>query len=526
MTSANVPQQSEKHLRHAVEAERADNPAFFHRESALLTPAECSVADDWAVKSGLSSVQLMENAGKQVATLTSQAVQAPADLAGPICVICGPGNNGGDGFVAARYLEEWGFPVRLYLSCDVADLNGDARYMADRWQGSVLPLTPQSVQGASIIIDALFGAGLSRPVEGDLVDVIEAINAEHDALKVAIDLPSGLNGATGLTQGVCVQADITVTFFARKPAHVLLPGRFLCGGADHIHVVNIGIATQALGDILPTCAENTPLAWQHCYPVQSPFVHKYSKGHALILGGKEPTLGASRLTSMAALRSGAGLVSMACPSESYSVQATALTDVMVRRFDSHFGFLGFLEDPRLSVVAIGPGAGVGEKTVELVLGVMDRHLPLVLDADGITSFAGRVHLLKDKGDLKSPNLILTPHEGEFARLFPAISFKAGRLQAARQAAKESGAIIVLKGADTLIAHPDGQVFINANAPVWLAVAGTGDVLTGMIAGLVAQGMPAFEASAAAVYFHAEAAMQAGKGMIASDLLPIIARVLP
>ncbi|WND02423.1 NAD(P)H-hydrate dehydratase [Temperatibacter marinus] len=501
------------------------SPGFYNSDCVLLRPEESIKADALAVEAGISSVQLMETAGKSVATVVAQAVSAPSDLAGPVCVLCGPGNNGGDGFVAARYLEDWGFPVKLYLVGKVSDLSGDAHYMAERFEGTVNQATPDCVKGASIILDALFGAGLSRPVSGIYADLIEAVNHEEDALTIAIDLPSGLDGATGQALGSCVKADVTVTFFTRKPGHVLLPGRFLSGGSDHIHVMDIGIPTKTLTDIQAKTGENIPLAWQHLYPITSPFAHKYNKGHVLVLGGREPTLGASRLTSMAALRSGAGLVSLACPSESYSVQATALTDIMVRRFDSNFGFLGFLDDPRLNVVTIGPGAGVGEKTNELVLGVLKRDIPCVLDADGLLSFVGRSKKLKrkSKGDLK---LVLTPHEGEFTRLFPEYPLSEGRLMAARSAAADMGAVVVLKGADTIIAHPDGRAYINSNAPTWLSVAGTGDVLAGMIAGLMAQGMPAFEASSAAVYFHSESAMTAGKGMIASDLLPIIARVLP
>lgn len=500
-------------------------PMIYTEDTVLLTLDQCRTADQLAEKMGVSPIHLMEKAGKQVAAIVSQSVESPDDLKGPIAVLCGPGNNGGDGFVAARYLKEKGFTVAVYLHGDKNDLKGNARYMADRWDGDIHPLNIQSVEGAPIIIDAILAAGLNRSLDDGLAPVIDAANGQ-DALRVAVDLPTGLNGDTGQVMGSCFRADLTVTFLAKKPAHVLLPGRFLCGGLDHIHVVDIGIPVGVLKTINPLTAINNSFGWQYSYPVVPPMAHKYHKGHVLVLGGKEPTLGASRLSAMAALRSGAGLVSLACPNDSYTVQATALTDVMVRRFDSNMGFVAFLQDPRLNVVTIGPGAGVSEKTAKLVRSVCEKNVSLVLDADGISSFAGRANQLADYMNPADPKMVITPHEGEFMRLFPDISLTEGRLQAACQAAETIGAVVVLKGNDTIIASPDGRSFINATAPVWLSVAGTGDVLSGIIAGLLAQGMPMFEASAAAVFFHSEAAMQAGKGMIASDLLPIIPRVLP
>ena len=243
----------------------------------------------------------------------------------------------------------------------------------------------------------------------------------------------------------------------------------------------------------------------------------------LVLGGKEPTLGASRLASLAGLRVGAGLVTLAAPSETYPVQASALMDVMVRRFDSAFGFIGIVNDPRIKAVLVGPGAGRGEKTVELVRQVGVKNKLLVLDADALASLVGRVDIIHD---LKSPEIVLTPHEGEFAKLFPKIDFGGDRLAAVREAAKTTNAVVVLKGVSTVVAAPDGRTSIATNAPSWLSVGGTGDVLSGIICGLMTQGMPAFEAASAGVWLHGEAGMAAGRGLIASDLLDVIPKVLP
>ncbi|MBL4837584.1 MAG: NAD(P)H-hydrate dehydratase, partial [Kordiimonadaceae bacterium] len=322
---------------------------------------------------------------------------------------------------------------------------------------------------------------------------------------------------------ICFKADATITFGHKKPGQLIAPGRFLCGGAEHLHVADIGIPSDALAVIEPTHFANEPSLWGKHYPFQGPESHKYHRGHLLVLGGREPTLGASRLVSMAALRVGAGLVTLAAPTETYSVQAAALTDMMVRKFDSAFGFVGILSDPRIGTAILGPGAGVGGKTIELLQQAGVKKCNMVLDADVLASLTGRAELINGIAD---GEVILTPHEGEFTKLFPEIDLFADRIGAARAAAKKTNSTIVLKGVSTIVASTDGRVSIASNGPAWLAVAGTGDVLAGLIGGLLVQGMPAFEAASAAVWIHGEAGMKAGRGMIASDLLGIIPAVLP
>ena len=487
----------------------------------LLTPEESRQADVWALKNGTNGLTLMEAAGKAVAEVIVDYIGTPLEAGGEILILCGPGNNGGDGFVAARYLEEWGYPVRVMMSVETRDLKGDAAIMARRWQGGVGPIDLARLNGATVIVDALFGTGLTRAIEGDIADLIEAVN-DLDAFRVAVDIPSGLDGDSGLPTGPCFQADMTVTFFTRKPGHLVAPGRFLCGGVEHIHAVDIGISSRCFEEIKPTLFENTPSLWGGHYPFPGPETHKYRRGHLLVLGGKEPTLGACRLAATAGLRVGAGLVTLAAPSETYSIQATALTDVMVRRFDSAFGFLGIMADTRINTILLGPGAGVGEKTAELVHDVARRDKAMVLDADALTSLVGRLDIFAQEG---TDDVVLTPHEGEFARLFPGLSKEANKISAARSAAVSSKCLIVLKGVSTIVAAPDGRVSIAANAPAWLSVAGTGDVLSGVIAGLMAQGMPPFEAASAGVWLHGEAAMKAGRGLIASDLVRTLPQVL-
>ncbi|WP_417461766.1 NAD(P)H-hydrate dehydratase [Kordiimonas sp.] len=489
----------------------------------LLTPEQTRAADAWSIENGMSGLSLMEYAGKAVAGITAEYLGSPSEASGDVIVLCGPGNNGGDGYVAARYLSGWGYPVSLMTSCHTDALKGDAREMAGRWSGRQDPINTAKFKKASVIIDALFGTGLSRAIEGELAEVVAAVN-KSPAITIAVDIPSGLCARTGQPLGPCVQADATITFFKKKVGQTVAPGRFLCGGQDHIHIADIGIPESSISALHVDTFENIPSLWGVAFPYAGPATHKYHRGHLLVLGGKEPTLGASRLAALAGLRVGAGLITLAAPAETYAVQATALTDVMVRRFEGPVGFMGIASDARIATVLMGPGAGVGEKTADLVLEVAGSGKNLVLDADALTSLMGKLHGLHSAND--GADIILTPHDGEFERLFPDIELDHDRIAAARQAAASSGCYIVLKGVSTIVAAPDGRAAIATNAPAWLSVGGTGDILSGAIAGLLAQGMPAFEAASAGVWLQGEAAMRAGKGLIASDLLAMLPKVLP
>lgn len=471
---------------------------------------------------GVSGENLMETAGRAVANMLAEYIGTPIEAGGAVIIICGPGNNGGDGFVAARHLDEWGYPVSVRCATLPSELKGDAKSAAAKWKGAVEPLSTDGFSEAVAIIDCLFGTGLSKPIEGELADLVEAMNASS-AFLMAVDIPSGLDADTGQPLGACVEAGATITFNFKKVGHTVVPGRYLSGGNSNIHVAEIGVPEKALKAITPEAFENIPSLWGQDFPLTGPQTHKYGRGHMLVLGGKEPTLGASRLASLAGLRVGAGLVTLAAPAETYPVQASALMDVMVRRFDSAFGFMGIVNDQRIKAVLVGPGAGRGEKTVELVRQVGAKNKLLVLDADALASLVGRADIISG---LKSPEIVLTPHEGEFAKLFPEIDFSKDRLAGVREAAKASNAVVVLKGVSTVVAAPDGRVSIATNAPSWLSVGGTGDVLSGMICGMMTQGMPAFEAASAGVWLHGEAGMQAGRGLIASDLLDVIPKVLP
>jgi hydroxyethylthiazole kinase-like uncharacterized protein yjeF len=462
-----------------------------------------------------------------------------------IAVLCGPGNNGGDGFVAARLLRERGHTVRVGLLGERTGLKGDAASMAARWGDAVEPLSADCgvLAGADLIIDALFGAGLSRPLDGVAADVVAAINGSGKPV-LAVDVPSGLDGSTGQANGAVVQATATVTFFRLKPGHLLLPGRLLCG---KVELADIGIPAAVLDAIGARTFANRQSLWGSAYPWPRPDGHKYKRGHTVVISGPPESTGAARLGARAALRVGAGLVTVAGSPAATAINATHETAVMVRAVASDSAIAELLSDTRHNAVLIGPGAGVGRLTAASVATVLASPAAVVLDADALTSFA-------ERGDGDAPGratgfgfvlrgaepeptgarlfeairsrqaaVVLTPHDGEFKRLFGAIS--GCKLDRARRAAETSGAIVVLKGADTVIAAPDGRAAINDNAPPWLATAGAGDVLAGLIAGLLAQGMPAFEAACAAVWLHGECATLFGPGLIAEDLPETLPQVL-
>ena len=490
----------------------------------LLTTAEMAQADRLAVARGTPGAVLMENAGRAVADRVSAIMQGR-----PVTVVAGPGNNGGDGFVAARILSERGHAVRLLLVGDRGKLKGDAAGAAELWRGPVEAASPEALGSApGVIVDALFGAGLDRPVEGLARAMIVAMNASGAPI-VAVDLPSGINGTSGQVMGVAINATHAVTFFRAKPGHLLLPGRLHCGALE---VVDIGIPAGVLADIQPLAFLNRPALWSGDFPVPRPEGHKYGRGHAVVVSGGLSFSGAARLAARGALRAGAGLATLASPREALAVNAAASLAVMVRAVDGAEELGGLLSDKRHNAVVLGPGGGVGAAMRGQVLAALASEAAVVLDADAITSFAdqpaGLFAAIAARGGRP---VILTPHDGEFSRLFSKINDSPKlkpKLERARAAARLSGAIVLLKGADTVVAAPDGRATIADNAPPYLATAGAGDVLAGMIAGLLAQHMPPFEAGSAAVWLHGEAAAAFGPGLISEDLpeaLPAVYRRL-
>jgi len=472
-------------------------------DTTLLSPSEMGAMDRAATASGIPGAVLMENAGRTVASAVLERWSNR-----PTLVLCGPGNNGGDGFAVARRLAQAGWPVRLALIGTMP--GGDAAL----WEGAVEAFSPELLDDSPLVIDALFGAGLSRDIDGDAAAAISLVIARGVDV-CAVDVPSGVDGATGRVRGVAAPAQLTVTFFRKKPGHLLQPGRELCG---ELVLADIGIPATLLAASPARCWENTPDLWRAALPGLRATTNKYHRGHALILGGAVLT-GAARLSALAAMRIGAGLLTVAAPRAAWSVYAGTLVSAMVQPMDDVADFKALLADSRRNAILIGPGAGLGDATREAVLASLATGRAMVIDADAITSFADDPARLF--AAISGP-CVLTPHEGEFSRLFTTTGDKLSR---ARAAAALSGAVVLLKGSDTVIAAPDGRAVINANAPATLATGGSGDVLAGMITGLLAQGMPAFDAACAAAWLHGAAAASFGVGLIAEDLPGLIPAVL-
>lgn len=514
----------------------------------VLSVAQMREADARAIAAGTASVELMESAGRAVADAAADMLaHRPGAGARRVAVVAGPGANGGDGFVAARLLAQRGFLVEIGLMGARDRLKGDAAAAAQAWSGLCLPADLLPIEDADLVIDGLFGAGLDRDVTGLARDLVERIARARacGAQVLSVDVPSGLDGDTGRPRGIAVAADATVTFARLKPGHLLLPGRRLCGRTI---LADIGIGDEIIASLGSKVFLNAPALWRADLPAPRAEGHKYTRGHALVVSGEMHRTGAARLAARAALRGGAGLVTIASPRDALAVNAAHLTAIMLAPCDGPAELAALLSARRFEALVLGPAGGIGEDMRMRVRAALapGRSTAIVLDADALTSFEGDAASLAQLAQAASAPLVLTPHDGEFSRLFKGMGFKAkadnevphtsielalaglsapSRLDRARAAALLSGATIVLKGADCVVAHPDGRAAISADLPPSLATAGSGDVLTGLVAAHLAQGAPAFEAAAAAVWIHGAAARAFGPGLIAEDLPEQFPRVL-
>lgn len=471
-------------------------------------------ADRYASGHGRSGWSLMQAAGTAVAReIRSRSSPRQA------VIFIGSGNNGGDGFVIAKALADSGWPVRVASVFPDREWTGDAYVAAQHWTGPVAPATPDSMAGAGLFVDAIFGTGLSRPPDGAVADLIKAINASGVPV-VAVDIPSGLSGDRAEPEGIAVRADLTVTFHRLRPAHLLQPSAQFCG---ELVCADIGIPdhTPPEGDIV--AHRNGPGLWPDWPHSGSPDTHKHRKGRLAVLSGPAKSTGAARMAAEAGLRVGAGLVTMLTPPGAALVNASHLTEVMIRSFDHSDGFLEALDDLRATAAVLGPAAGKTDALKEIVIAALSRPLPVVLDGDALSAFADDPdHLL---GHLRHHDVI-TPHAGEFERLFPGLTGTSlNKIEAAQAAAEKAGCVVVYKGADSVIAVPGRTPRINTHASPALATAGTGDTLAGLIGGLLAQGAPAFDAASAAVWLHGEAGLRLGSGLIAGELADAIPGVM-
>ncbi|CVI54972.1 NAD(P)H-hydrate dehydratase [Agrobacterium leguminum] len=475
----------------------------------LIDPVAMARIDAAAGQSGIPLYDLMERAGQAVAA----SVLRHYPQAQRFVVLCGGGNNGGDGYVAARALLQSGAVVAVHHLGDVGALSGDARTAFERSGVTPLPLDGYAPLAGDVVIDAVFGAGLSRDVPQELIRVIEAVTRAKVPV-LAVDLPSGLCGRRGVPLGASFRAERTVTFMARKLGHLLMPGRELCGTLE---VFDIGIPSRILDAHAGSVAENSTLIWRDALPHADMETHKFRRGHLTVFSGPAHTTGASRMTALSALKAGAGIVTIAAPRQALDVLSVTLTAVMNAPVDDADDLQSWLDDGRHGTFVLGPGFGDLEKARQFVSLLGDKAV--VLDADAITAFRDHKEDLFAHVTSGTGKFVLTPHEGEFARLFPdlAADKMLSKIEKAQVASARSGAILVYKGADTVIAAPDGRALVNTNAPASLATAGSGDVLAGIIGALLAQGAPAFEAAAAGVWLHGEAGHRAGDGLTAEDL---------
>lgn len=459
----------------------------------LLTPQESAEADRLAAGRGIPVARLMEAAGRAVARAARRFGPCRA------LVLCGPGNNGGDGYVAARLLAEQGWPVAVAALAPPRP-GGDAEAASRRWHGPTVPLSAAEAGRADLVVDALFGAGLTRPLPDEAADALAA-----GRRVLAVDVPSGLDGGTGQALGRVRAADLTVTFFRRKPGHLLLPGRDLCGEAL---LADIGLPAAVLDAIPVRAWRNGPARWR--LPRLDRESHKYTRGHATVLGGPAMT-GAARLAAAGARGVGAGLVTIAAEGAGNIYRASVAAGVIVS--DAPLDEL--LQDDRRRAWVCGPGLGQERARAELPK-LVAAGRQVVADADALGAHAGDPEALRGCA-------VLTPHAGEFAKLFGPVG--GDRLAAVRGAARRVDAVVLLKGADTCVADPDGRVLVNDSAPPWLATAGAGDVLAGMVAGLLAQGMDPWAAAGAAAWLHGCAAALHGPGLLAEALAPMLPRAL-
>ncbi|MGA0600758.1 NAD(P)H-hydrate dehydratase [Caulobacter sp. KR2-114] len=471
----------------------------------ILTVAEMTAGDKAAIAAGTPGTQLMERAGRAV-------TQAILERFSPrrTVVLCGPGNNGGDGYVVARMLAEHGWDVSVQVAAPPK--SADAIAAAARWTGPV-GLLNAAAANAELVVDAIFGAGLDRPLTAEIQRLARA--SERWAHKVvAVDTPSGLSGDTGRKVGEeCFHAALTVTFHRRKPGHVLQPGLSYCG--------EVAVADIGLGETPAQLWENTPDLWLARFPWPAVNAHKHARGRMIVVSGEPWSTGAARLAARSGLRVGAGLVTLLSPPEALRVNAAHLEAVMLKPFETELELEAAASDAE--AVVIGPAAGVNEATLGNVLGLARTGAALVLDADALTVFRndpGELFSALDRDD------VLTPHVGEFERIFPGMLKAAPeRISAARSAARRAQATVLLKGPDTVVASPDGRAAVNLNGTPWLATAGSGDVLAGLIGGLIAQGMESFEAACAGAWIHAQAGAAVGPGLISEDLPGKVPEVL-
>ncbi len=486
-------------------------------KQALLSINQMYQADYETSQNGVSSWQLMKNAGKQIGKLSLKILRKNKNKR--ILILCGPGNNGGDGYIAAKYLQENNIKVDVFSFKKPKELKGDAKKAFDLWDNIVYnKLHKKKMSRYSLIIDSLFGAGISRPLNLKLQKI--ASWCEELSLNVlSVDMPSGINGDTGMPIGQTVfKANHTITFFRAKTGHKLFPGKEFCG---QLHISQIGIKSKQLKNINVNVYNNEANLWKKMIPRRRWNKNKYDYGHAVIFSGE--MTGATKLASLSCLRAGAGLVTIMSPKKyemAYRLFNPSLM-ILSSKFESE-NTKNFLSDKRINALAYGFGSVPSVETKKQTLEILKLNKPTVLDAGSLTSFSSKPEILYKSCHTKT---ILTPHSGEFERIFPQLR-NITKLKSCQKASQLTNSVIVLKGADTIIAEPSGNTIICSEPfSPWLATAGTGDVLSGLIASMLAQGLDCFHAAAAGVWIHNSAGKKIGPGLISNDLVKKLKQII-
>ncbi len=481
--------------------------------NAVLNCKNHRNVDKKTIKQYISGYKLMKNAGEEIFKIINKKFKKQKKIK----ILCGPGNNGGDGFVVAKLLKENGFQ-NVDLFCLVAKnkLKGDAKIAADNFNNNLKNFNEFKISSNDLIIDGIFGSGLKRNISGNLKKIIEKINHKKPYC-ISIDTPTGINGDTGEIQGVALKSNDTITFTTKKPGHLLSPGSEYCG---NVIVKDIGINLKKLS-FKPNIFENHPDNWSSKFPWPGQKSHKYTRGFSLIICGEKMT-GASRLAARAAARIGCGLLCLGVPRKSFNIYSTENPIALIEIVDDEKDLISLLKDKRINTILIGSGLGISEKKLKLILKIVkEKKRIVVLDADALKNNFKQI-LLKNK-----TKIVITPHEGEFLQVLKDLNIKnkKNKLSIIIEFIKKTKMNLVLKGNKTLICSQDGQISINTNTSPFLATGGTGDVLAGMITGLISQGMDIFNACCASVWIHGEIGRIKGPGLIAEDLPEMIPKVL-
>ncbi len=461
----------------------------------LLSPDQMGQADKLTIEAGVPGIDLMEVAGAAVADV---AVREFPD-AQKILVVSGTGNNAGDGFIAARILAQSGLHVDIHIVGDEDRVRGDAALAKKMLPMIVATVADLSLDQYDLIIDAIFGAGLDRDVHGSAASVIEAINAS-DVPVLAVDLPSGIDGATGSVRGVAIKANATVTFFRKKPGHILFPGLEYCG---RVFLHQIGIQPSVLELTGVTAFINQSEIWQSVFPKRTTSHNKFNRGHVLVLAGSESMSGAPHRVAGAALKAGAGLVTIAGSNDDLSVNPNQLSSIIPQKAETTVELMNILSDIRFDCIVMGSGLTSDKIPSSSILRILSEHRKTVLDAGALVTFEVDVNSIFSVIKANLEPVILVLDEGEFSKLFTRERHIKSKISRAQLMAKRSGATVVLKGPDTVVASPSGIACVSDNTPTQFAGVESNDELLGIIAGLMAQSMPAYEAAAAAVWMHGE-----------------------